>query len=726
MWRRSLREWVWRWRGAIASIPSVTAILVLFRSVGWLQPLELGAYDALWRWRQFQPTDSPIVIVGITEADITETFQRPTISDGELARLIEVIGDGNPRAIGLDIYRDLSNPPGSDRLQETLSTTPNLIGIRKVVGEAIDAAAVLMETDRVGANDVPGDGDGRIRRTFLFVRSPSSGNVPGWGLRLAQLYLQPYDIIPQPAPDDPYTMQLGEAIFPQFQSNDGGYVGADDSGYQIFIDYRPTRFDRVSVTEVFSGEISPDLFRDRVVLIGFVAESANDFHWTPIGLLTGVEIQAHVTAQIIASALGKRQPLRTLSEPVEWVAIVAGIIITSVWSWHKRHQFSAARFSVSFLLSWGTLAIAMVATSAIAFAGGWWLPIVPIGLGMLGSVGAIAVYLATNATKLRQIFGRYITDEVVSTLLETPEGLKFNCRRQVVTILMSDLRGFSTLSEQLAPEQVVELLDIYLEEMINIITRYQGTINEFMGDGILVFFGAPTSREDDVDRAVACALAMEAAMPKINQRLKKRGFPEIEMGIGINTGEVVVGNIGSAKRAKWSVIGSHINLAARIETCTVGGQIFISDSTKTGVSGNLEINGSFEIEMKGFENPIAIHDVIGISGKYNLKLPLLEENLIVLERAIEIQYRELSGKSVGDRSHFGRIVRLSSQSAEIEGTSIEEPLTNLKIHLVGDRFVGGEIYAKVTKCNKREDKRFYVRFTATTPLLDKLLEARLS
>lgn len=723
MWE-GLRGWLWQWRGAIASIPSVTAILALLRVSGALQPLELAAYDALLRWRPPEQSESRVAIVGVTETDITETFASPLLTDGELAQLIERIDRANPRVIGLDLYRDLAIPPGSDRLQAVFENTPHLIGIQKVVGRDGEpppgTAPILRELGQVGANDVPIDRDGKLRRAFLYVRSRDGETVMGWGLRLAQQYLDAEAIAPEAAPHDANVMQLGDAVLPPFQGNDGGYMGADDSGYQILIHYRNQEFTRVSVTDIRSGRVSPELFRDRVVLIGYVAESANDFHLTPFGRLTGVEVQAHITAHLLAAALGESPVLRTLSEPLEWLAIVAAITVTSLVSWQKRHQFTLSHLSRSLWLSWGSLIAVVVAVTEITFWMGWWLPVVPMLLGIVGSAAAIAIYLAASATQMRQIFGRYITDEVVATLLETPEGLNFKCRRQVVTILISDLRGFSTLSEQLSPERVVELLDIYLGAMTDIITQYQGTINEFMGDGILVFFGAPTIADDDADRAVACALAMEAAMPDINHKLQQKQLPPVQMGIGLNTGEVVVGNIGSLKRAKWSVVGASINLAARIESCTVGGQVLISEVTKDCVFGDLNIAQALTIEMKGFAHPIAIYDIRGITGKYQLQLATNEKKLFPLSEPVDVQYRELSGKSVGERSHVGQIVQLSNSGAVIRGTSVEDPLTNLKIYLL-DSNSTGEIYAKVTKCNPDKSNEFYVSFTATTPLLDALL-----
>ena len=190
-----------------------------------------------------------------------------------------------------------------------------------------------------------------------------------------------------------------------------------------------------------------------------------------------------------------------------------------------------------------------------------------------------AILQQKKADLARQTFGRYLSDEVVATLLDQPEALTLGGEKRKVTLLMSDLRGFSTISERRPPETVVEILNIYLGRMADVITDYYGTIDEFIGDAILVIFGAPILREDDALRAVACAIDMQRAMAGVNTQLAERGLPKLEMGIGINTGEVVVGNIGSLKRTKYGVVGSHVNLTARIESYTVGGQVLTTEST---------------------------------------------------------------------------------------------------------------------------------------------------
>ncbi len=226
---------------------------------------------------------------------------------------------------------------------------------------------------------------------------------------------------------------------------------------------------------------------------------------------------------------------------------------------------------------------------------------------------------------IRQVFGRYLSNEIVANLLESPEGLRLGGERRKITILTSDLRGFTAISEQSQPEEIISILNIYLESMADVITQYQGSIIEFMGDGILVLFGAPAPRDDDAAKAVACACAMQLAMGSVNKRLKNLGFPQLEMGIGINTGLVILGNIGSEKRTKYGIVGSQVNLTYRIESYTAGGEILISEETLKAAGEIVRVSGNRQVEPKGVKQPITIYKVCGISGDYNLFLPRDDE-----------------------------------------------------------------------------------------------------
>ena len=219
--------------------------------------------------------------------------------------------------------------------------------------------------------------------------------------------------------------------------------------------------------------------------------------------------------------------------------------------------------------------------------------------------------LERNEKFIRATFGRYLSDEIVTDILERPEGLELGGDLRRVSIMLSDIRGFTSLSENLAPAQVVTMLNRYLGAMTDIIMAHHGTIDEFIGDAILAVFGAPQRRDDDADRAVQCALAMQAAMVDINARNEADGFPVINTGIAINTGDVIAGNIGSERRSKYGFVGHPMNVTSRIEDITAGGEILISDSTLQSLKGNFSLGRSQQLNVKGIDETIVVHQITG-------------------------------------------------------------------------------------------------------------------
>ncbi|MBF0270923.1 MAG: response regulator [Magnetococcales bacterium] len=325
---------------------------------------------------------------------------------------------------------------------------------------------------------------------------------------------------------------------------------------------------------------------------------------------------------------------------------------------------------------------------------------------------------------IRSTFGRYMSEDVVATILDSPDGLRLGGEKREVTVMMSDLRGFTLLSERRAPEDVVMMLNRYLEVMTEILLHYNGTIIEFMGDGILALFGAPISRPDDPQRAVACALAMQQAMGRVNAENRQRHFPEFMMGVGLNTGMVVAGNIGSDKRTKYGVVGSAINLTARIESLTVGGQILISDATAKACGPILRIDQSWEVMPKGAGRPLTIHQVSGIDGTYALQLPKPEKvTLQPLEQPLMVRLRVMEGKHAGQNEHMGTLIALAPPLAEILSDLHAERLTNLQIELYDhqEQLVTPYLYAKVLT-EDEGDGRQTLHFTSIPPEAEPFLQ----
>jgi adenylate cyclase len=319
---------------------------------------------------------------------------------------------------------------------------------------------------------------------------------------------------------------------------------------------------------------------------------------------------------------------------------------------------------------------------------------------------------------IRQTFGRYLSDDIVETILEQPDGLKIGGEKRQATILMADLRGFTSLSERLPPEDVVAMVNIYLEAMTEIILKYQGTIDEFIGDGILVIFGAPLQRPDDARRAVACAVEMQLAMAAVNDRNRRAGYPEVFLGIGVNTGNMVVGNIGSKKRMKYGVVGRHVNLTARIESYTVGGQIYISENTLEECGDIVRIDNAMQVMPKGVKEPLTIYEVGGIAGDYQLFLPPKPEEVWTeLPQPLPIQFVLIEGKHAEDLRHDAAIIKLAPEVAAIAAEILPSRLTNLRVSLYGPhkRLITDSLYVKVLEHLSVIPPVFQVHFTAIPP-----------
>ncbi len=329
---------------------------------------------------------------------------------------------------------------------------------------------------------------------------------------------------------------------------------------------------------------------------------------------------------------------------------------------------------------------------------------------------------------IQRTFGRFLSHEVVKDIIKSEEmGTELTqlSEKRLLTILMSDLRGFTTISERLNASGIVSIINIYLKNMTEIITKYQGIIDEFIGDAILVIFGTrQDGTEDHAKRAVACAIDMQLGMENVNREIQKAGarqnmqFPAVEQGIGVHTGISVVGNIGSKLRYKYGVVGRNVNFTSRIESYTVGGQILISHDTKEACGDILKISDELTITPKGFKQPITIYEIRGIGDKYNLYLEDRKNTgLIPLENPLHVNFQIIEGKFASKNISRGKLVCLNQYSAQILSDTIMEKLMNLRISIFDytQNTIADEIYAKVVKINKDDPYLFTVKFTSVPP-----------
>jgi class 3 adenylate cyclase len=317
---------------------------------------------------------------------------------------------------------------------------------------------------------------------------------------------------------------------------------------------------------------------------------------------------------------------------------------------------------------------------------------------------------------IRRLFGRYVSEEVVTGLLESPEGPRLGGENRRVTLLMSDLRGFTPLTEGLSPEQVLRLLNSYLATMADVILAHQGTIDEFVGDGILAIFGAPLARPDDARRAVSCAVAMQAAIVGLNEKNVSLGLPHLEMGVAVHTGEVIVGNIGSERRTKYGVVGSAVNRAGRIESFTVGGQVLISDATREEAGEGVRVGARLAIDAKGTREPIVVFDLRGLGDQ---SLPDAADEVVPLPEPMTALGHVVEGKRVEAEAFEAALTELSAHGATVASPRRLRPLSNLKLELRPEDREPVEIYAKVL--SPTAGGGVSVRFTSLPAEIDRWL-----
>ena len=323
---------------------------------------------------------------------------------------------------------------------------------------------------------------------------------------------------------------------------------------------------------------------------------------------------------------------------------------------------------------------------------------------------------------IRHAFGRYVSPEVARALLESPDGLRLGGRKREITVLMSDLRGYTRFAEQGDPAGVMEVLNDYLGRMADVVIAHGGTINEFIGDAIFAVFGAPVGHADHAERAAATALAMQRALAELNEANAARDRPRFAMGIGLHTGEAVVGNIGSEQRTKYAVVGAAVNLAARVESCTVGGQVLITAVTRERLSGLAEVAPPLTVELKGLTAPVTLYELRALGGRFAQRLdgPGEVDSVAV---AWPVTGSVIEDKQLAADVFSGTVRRFDGRALEAELDAAPAALTNVRLRLAWPGRTSGHVYGKVTGVVTHDGRRLVrVHLTSVDPADQAMLD----
>jgi adenylate cyclase len=614
---------------------AVFTIVVMLRTAGALEPLELLIYDGFRRSLPLssEPIDPRVTMIEYTEDDI-QTHKMFPLPDRVLAQVLATVLENEPRSIGVDFYRDVPIEPGSADLEALLASDPRTIMISRYGDEdllSVPPPPVLEGTDQVGFSDLVLDDDDTVRRAILYQDDETFGTGLSLALRTSMLYLAAEGIMLGADPDDPELLRLGPTTIPRFRTNDGGYSRADDGGYQMLIDYRGGHhsFQSYSISDILAGDFDPAHFRDHIVFVGVSAETHVDVIRVPFGQWPGVFVHGHIASQLLRYGLAESEPPSAIGDRMEiaWMLLwgvlgaLVGLPRTRAW--------------IFGLLAIGGAA-GLVTITYLALSSGLWLTVAGPGLAWLASgVGVMAILSRREHGQLlalMQLFSRHVSENLAQSLWEQRDefldGGRPRPQRLTATILFADVKGSTSLGEKLDPLQFMEWLNDFMDAMASQAEEHGGFVDDYFGDGLKADFGIPVPRrtEEEMDAdavaAVRCALSMGAALSHLNQRWREKAMPEGAMRVGITTGLVVAGSLGAADRLKYTLVGDLVNTAARLENLDDSQhdfearpcRILVSEDTLRRLGGQFATQNLGEFSLKGKEVRIAVSEILGAAG----------------------------------------------------------------------------------------------------------------
>ncbi len=461
--------------------------MLLARGLGYIKVLELITLDNYLRQLPAESVDSRITIVGINDEDINDIENFP-IPDREIANLLNKLQIYQPTVIGIDLFRDLPVEPGYQERMNAFSSNNNLILIEKALPPSSIKAPPEVPSQRVGFVDVLLDDDGQLRRGLLAMYRNESKNeyIKSFPLRLAQAYLEEQDISLENGIKDPSTMRFGSVEIPRFRSNTGGYIKASEVGLQSLINFRrgKSRFSVVSLKEVMLDRVDPELLNNKVVIVGLMADSIKDiFHISavadlnPPGIMYGVEFHAHVTSQIISSALDNRPLINTAPESIEYLLIIScgfiAIVIgrTNLPAWNNLILIISA-----------SLILAGVAYLSL-WIGGLWLPVTPVILVFtINGISYTAFYQNERFLKAQIALRQTTIEDTFTTIHNGP--------LQILATILRDVREQNTQPELLAQleslNREIRKLGDYLQLETPEVSESIDTYNQLWSNNIVV------------------------------------------------------------------------------------------------------------------------------------------------------------------------------------------------------------------------------------------------
>ena len=594
-----------------AALLLIVQVLGLFSTITTpIERIEYSMQDTFVRLRGAEKPSGEIVIVAIDDQSFNWTGLQWPWPRSYFAEIVDQINKGGGKVVGMDLILfepDEKQPENALVLAKALGESPAAVAVMQInktggEGYATETLSQPLSAyrdvlDGIGTTDVKRDEDAIVRNVSAY--SIYQGQVyPHWAFELAKLYLN----AEQPIFGNSSVKFNGQNI--PLRSNELPIYFAGPAG----------TYPTYSASDVHDGitlEQNPDAFRGKIVLIGATTITLQDIYPTPFSATDptpGVEVVANTVDTIIN---GK---FITYAPP--WLALLLIIVAAGMAyliTLSKRPSFTLTALGISILLY---LVAAYFVFSSQRYILPTIAPTLMLFLGVILPTLEQAVSQEQEKRRVRNLFSRFISPEMVDQMMKTQDINSLN-KRADLSIIFSDIRGFTTLSEKMTPEGVVALLNPYLEAMSQVIYKHGGTVDKYEGDAIIAFFGEPVPNKDHAVRALRASMDMRKALAELRDKWAKEGRPsQIEMGVGINSGEVFVGLLGSAQRINYTVIGDNANLASRLQDLTknYAWPILISESTYQQVKDEFDCELADAVTVKGKTKAVNVYKVIGEKG----------------------------------------------------------------------------------------------------------------
>lgn len=480
------------------------------------------------------------------------------------------------------------------------------------------------------------DPDGPMRHMVPFVRS-NNRLLPSLGVASA---LRAAGIKPNQIRLDGDVLRFGDrATMPLVERRIVGPEGITAYKWEA-LNYRGPAFLEDGVTRPYTSyhfwdlwrseqlilneakpDIDPSVFKDKIVFVGVNASSLFDAFETPFSggrtgyRMPGVQVHATIADDILSNRFIWPESAGVRVATVLVAALVVGLVATLTAAWW------ATGVTLVLIGAFG-------ASTFWMFARGYWMnlsqPVLASTVALFGGVAYQYFVEGREKRKMKKLFGQYVSKDVYDHLVANPELARLGGARREMTVLFSDIRGFTTVSERGQPEEIVHTLNEYFTRMVQLVFEHSGTLDKFVGDMVMALFGAPLDDPDHADHAVEAAIQMIVELRKLNERWKAEGRPELDIGIGINTGPMIAGNIGSDLVMSYTVIGDAVNLGSRLESLNkqYGTRIIISEFTKEHLKKKYVLKPLGDVIVKGKTKPVAIFELVGREGEEPVGTPL--------------------------------------------------------------------------------------------------------